>query len=47
MRLNKIYKESLDENSILNELNTMFSSFKNEKSVDEHFGDFCLRKQWV
>ena len=46
-RLNKIYKESLDEASILNELDTLFSSFKKERVKDEHFGDFSLRKQWI
>ncbi len=43
-RLNKIYKESLDEASILNELDVLFSFFKKERSKDEHFGDFFLRK---
>lgn len=30
-RLNKIYKESLEEPAILNELDGLFASFKNEK----------------
>ena len=47
MRLNKVYKESLDEASILNELDELFSSFKKERFEDEHFGDFSMRKQWV
>jgi len=46
-RLNKIYKESLDEPAILNELDSLFGSFKNEKIKGEKFGDFSLRKQWV
>jgi sulfite reductase (NADPH) hemoprotein beta-component len=46
-RLNKIYKENLDEGSILNELDNLFGSFKNEKIEGEKFGDFSLRKQWV
>jgi len=46
-RLNKIYKESLDESSILTELDGLFASFKQEKGIKETFGDFALRKQWV
>jgi sulfite reductase (NADPH) hemoprotein beta-component len=47
MRLNKIYKESLDEASILNELDVLFSRFKKERLKDEHFGDFSVRKLWI
>lgn len=43
-RLNKIYKESLDETSILNELDRLFESFKNERRDNEKFGDYSLRK---
>jgi sulfite reductase (NADPH) hemoprotein beta-component len=46
-RLNKIYRESLDEASILSELDELFASFKRERTQGEHFGDFALRKQWV
>ncbi len=46
-RLNKIYKESLGEPEILTELDGLFSSFKNEKTVNESFGDFAMRKQLV
>jgi sulfite reductase (NADPH) hemoprotein beta-component len=46
-RLNKIYKENIDESAILAELDILFTSFKNEKKQDEHFGDYALRKQWV
>ena len=47
LRLNKIYKESLDETSILAELNELFASFKNERTDQEKFGDFVMRKQIV
>lgn len=47
MRLNKVYKESLDESSILNELDGLFSAFKKDRLKDEGFGDFSMRKQWV
>jgi sulfite reductase (NADPH) hemoprotein beta-component len=46
-RLNKIYKENIDEEAILAELDILFTSFKNEKKEDEHFGDYAVRKQWV
>lgn len=46
-RLNKVYKESLDEQSILQELDTLFASFKNEKIENERLGDFVMRKKMV
>lgn len=44
MRLNKIYKESLDEAAILQELDLLFAAFKNERNNGERFGDFTNRK---
>jgi len=46
-RLNKIYKESLEEPEILTELDGLFASFKNERNTNEKFGDFTMRKQLV
>ncbi len=46
-RLNKIYKESLDEPAILTELDSLFGTFKKERKKNESFGDFALRKQLV
>ena len=46
-RLNKIYKESLEEPEILTELDGLFTSFKNERNTNEKFGDFTMRKQLV
>jgi sulfite reductase (NADPH) hemoprotein beta-component len=43
-RLNKIYKENLDEEAILFELNNLFHHFKEEKITNETFGDFAVRK---
>ena len=43
-RLNKIYKESLDENEILHELNVWFADFKKERKSNEKFGDYTYRK---
>jgi sulfite reductase (NADPH) hemoprotein beta-component len=47
MRLNKIYKESLDETAILQELDQLFSQFAKEKKLKESFGDFIVRKRIV
>ena len=46
-RLNKIYKESLDETAILNELDLLFASFKISRNDGEKIGDFVMRKQFV
>lgn len=43
-RLNKIYKESLDEQSILSELDYLFAAFASERKEGEPFGDFANRK---
>lgn len=43
-RLNIIYKESLDESAILNELDILFDAFKTERNGNENFGDFTFRK---
>jgi len=43
-RLNKIYKENLDESQILSELDAILGSFKKERNGKERFGDYTLRK---
>ncbi len=43
-RLNKIYKENLDESAILSELDGWLSRFKSERKPGESFGDFALRE---
>ncbi|MDP4130029.1 MAG: NADPH-dependent assimilatory sulfite reductase hemoprotein subunit [Bacteroidota bacterium] len=45
-RLNKIYKENLDETAILEDLDVLFRSYKKEKTSGEKFGDFALRQHW-
>jgi sulfite reductase (NADPH) hemoprotein beta-component len=47
LRLNKIYKENLDEPAILQELDGLFGIFKAEKIDKEGFGDFAVRKSWI
>ncbi|MGH2566109.1 MAG: sulfite reductase subunit beta, partial [Ginsengibacter sp.] len=44
LRLNKIYKESLDEAAILLELDGLFTGFKKERKINEKFGDYSFRK---
>jgi sulfite reductase (NADPH) hemoprotein beta-component len=44
-RLNKLYKESLDEAQILAELDNLFASFNTERIAAESFGDYTWRKQ--
>jgi sulfite reductase (NADPH) hemoprotein beta-component len=43
-RLNKIYKENLDESQILSELDSILASFKKERKGQERFGDYTWRK---
>ncbi|HYE55230.1 MAG TPA: NADPH-dependent assimilatory sulfite reductase hemoprotein subunit [Chitinophagaceae bacterium] len=42
-RLNKIYKEQLDEEDILKELDILLSVFSKERKPGEKFGDFSVR----
>lgn len=43
-RLNKIYKENLDEVAILKELDVLLESFKTKRKKKESFGDFIMRE---
>ncbi len=40
LRLNSIYKENLDEATILKELDTLFNIYRQQKNEGESFGDF-------
>lgn len=44
-RLNKLYKENLDESQILTELDEWFASFATERKENETFGDYSWKKQ--
>jgi len=46
-RLNKLYRENLNENEILQELDTLLSQYANQRNDAEHFGDFVIRKGYV
>jgi sulfite reductase (NADPH) hemoprotein beta-component len=45
-RLNRLYKENLDETAILKELDLLFWLYKKERITGERFGDFALRQRW-
>ena len=45
-RLNRLYKENLDEAAILKELDVLFWLYKKERVSGEKFGDFALRQRW-
>mgnify|MGYP001066391239 CR=1 FL=1 len=40
LRMNRIYKESLDEEHLLEELDQLFARYKGERKKDQGFGDF-------
>lgn len=46
-RLNKLYKEMLDENGILETLSPIIADFAQNRTLGEHFGDFVIRKNYV
>lgn len=47
MRLNKKYKENLNEAAILQELDGLFATYSQKRNPGETFGDFAIREQWV
>ncbi len=46
-RLNKIYKENIEEAEILSNLDVLLKDFSSNKNPDEPFGDYVLRKEIV
>lgn len=46
-RLNKLYKENLNEDQILNELDVLFQRFATSRKEKESFGDFVVRERIV
>ena len=46
-RLNKIYKENIEEKEILTSLDGLFETYADQRLADETFGDFALRANWV
>ncbi len=46
-RLNKIYKENIGEEEILNSLDELFRTYASGRLASETFGDFSLRQNWI
>jgi sulfite reductase (NADPH) hemoprotein beta-component len=46
-RLNKLYKESVDEEAILKELRPVIKNYAQNRTQDEKFGDFVIRHGYV
>jgi len=46
-RLNKLYKESLNEEGIIQELDGLFKIYSGKREAGETFGDFAKRAKWV
>jgi sulfite reductase (NADPH) hemoprotein beta-component len=46
-RLNKIYKENIEEPEILDNLDMLLKDFSDNKNLNEPFGDYVLRKKIV
>ncbi|MBN8921677.1 MAG: sulfite reductase subunit beta [Rhodanobacter sp. 68-29] len=42
-RLNRIYRENVDEAALLEALDLLFGRYAGERALGEHFGDFLLR----
>ncbi|TQV77554.1 assimilatory sulfite reductase (NADPH) hemoprotein subunit [Aliikangiella marina] len=46
-RLNKLYRENINEAQILSELEPIIQDYANAKNEDEYFGDFVIRKGYI
>ena len=46
-RLNNLYRETISEEEILNELRPIIADFAANRNASEHFGDFVIRKKYV
>ena len=46
-RLNRLYRESIDEKEILRLLEPLIEDFSKQRHEGEHFGDYLIRKQVV
>ncbi|MDD5581401.1 MAG: assimilatory sulfite reductase (NADPH) hemoprotein subunit [Methylobacter sp.] len=46
-RLNKLYRENINEAQILAELTPLLHRYAHERSLGEHFGDFVIRTGYV
>ena len=46
-RLNKLYKEMLSEEQIIEALSPILADYAKNKDAEEHFGDFVIRKGYI
>jgi sulfite reductase (NADPH) hemoprotein beta-component len=46
-RLNKLYRENIDEKEILESLRPIIHRYAGERENGEHFGDFVIRAGYV
>ncbi|WP_458118600.1 assimilatory sulfite reductase (NADPH) hemoprotein subunit [Paenibacillus sp. Z6-24] len=46
-RLNKMYRENINEDEILSTLKPIFGRYATERNAGEHFGDFVIRAGYV
>ena len=46
-RLNKLYKEMLSEEQILEALEPLLADYAQNKGKNEHFGDFVVRQGYI
>jgi sulfite reductase (NADPH) hemoprotein beta-component len=46
-RLNKLYRENIGEDEILETLQPIIHRYADERQVGEHFGDFVIRAGYV
>jgi len=46
-RLNKLYRENINEQQILDELDPILKDYSSNRASDEHFGDFVVRSNYV
>jgi sulfite reductase (NADPH) hemoprotein beta-component len=44
-RLNRLWRENIDEDSLLEELDTLFAAYAAQRVADESFGDFVARTE--
>lgn len=42
-RMNRLYRENIDVETILTELRPLFHAYREQRTVGEHFGDFLVR----
>jgi sulfite reductase (NADPH) hemoprotein beta-component len=45
-RLNRLYKDSLKGEDLMNELKPVLTRYRDERKAGERFGDFCARVLW-